>query len=66
MFLLYDLIQQRSSSLGYNLFVKKQNWSNTYKLVNNISYNCLRAIATEIKVTNKCMDSEIVKLDRQV
>ncbi len=66
MFLLYNLIQQRSSSLGYNLLVKKRNWSDIYKLVNNISYNCLRATATEIKATNKYTDPDIVKLECQV
>ncbi len=66
MFLLYDLIQRGSSSLGYNLLIKKQNWLDTYKLVNNISYDCLRAAATEIKATNKCTDPDIVKLECQV
>ncbi len=65
-FLLYDLIQRQSSSLRYNLLVKKRNWSDIYKLVNCISYDCLRAVATEIKATNKCPDPDIVKLERQV
>ena len=66
MFLLYDLIQQQNSFLGYNLLVKKQNWLDIYKLVNNISYNCLQAAVTEIKVTNKCMNLDIIKLECQV
>ncbi len=66
MFLLYDLMQRQSSSLRYNLLIKKRNWSDIYKLVNNTSYNCFRATTTEIKATNKCMDPGIVKLKRQV
>ena len=66
MFLLYDLIQRRSSSLGYNLLVKKQNWSDTYKVVNNILHNYLRAAATKIKATKKYTDPDIVTLERQV
>ena len=66
MFLLYDLIQRRSSSLGYNLLVKKRNWSDTYKVVNDILHDCLRAAATEIKVTNKYTDPDIVTLEQQV
>ena len=66
-FLLYDLIQRQSFSLEYyNLFVKKQNWSDIYKLVNNISYNCFQVAATEIKATNKYTNPDIVKLECQV
>ena len=65
-FLLYNLIQQQSFSLGYNLLVKKWNWSDIYKLVNNIFNDCFRAVAIEIKAINKCTDSDIVKLKRQV
>lgn len=52
--------------MGYNLLVKKHNWSNTYKLVNNISYTYLRVITTEIKVTNKYTNSDIIKLECEV
>ena len=65
-FLLYNLIQRQSSSLGYNLLVKKRNWSDTYKVVNNILHNHLQAAATEIKATNKCIDPDIVTLEQQV
>lgn len=65
-FLLYNLIQYWSSSLEYNLLVKKKNWLNTYKVVNNIFHNCLQAADTEIKVTNKCSDLDIMKLEWKV
>ena len=52
--------------MGYNLLVKKRNWSDTYKVVNDISHDRLRAAATEIKATNKCTDPDIVTLERQV
>lgn len=60
MFLLYDLIQYWSFSLKFNLLIKKQNWSDTYKVVNDIFYDYLQAAAIEIKVTNKCNDPDIV------
>ena len=52
--------------MGYNFLVKKQNWSNTYKLVNNTFYNCLQATTIGIKATNKCINRDIVKLECQI
>ena len=52
--------------MGYNLLVKKQNWSDIYKRVNNISYKYFQAAIIEIKATNKCKDPDIIKLECQV
>lgn len=50
--------------MRYNLFVKKQNWLDIYKLINNIFYNYLQAVVIEIKATNKYTDLDIIKLER--
>lgn len=40
--------------------------SDTYKPFNNISHDYHPTVATEIKLTNKCTNPDIIKLERQI
>lgn len=63
MFLLYNFIQQQNFFLEYNLLIKKQNWSNIYKVVNIIFHNHSPIAAIKIKAINKYSDPDIIKLE---
>lgn len=66
MFLLYDVINRRQSSLRYLPLTKRKFWGETCAKVNAITLSQLEAAATEIKKTGKCIDPNILIVERQV
>ncbi len=66
MFLLYDVINQRRSSLGYHLLTKTCFWEQPHAQVDSLSLEDLNKVATEIKTTRKCTNPAILTLERQV
>ncbi len=66
MYVVYDVLQSRSTSLGYSLLGKSNQWTETQSLIVNISYNDLCEVTDAVRSTNICTHPGILVLERQV
>lgn len=66
MYLVYDVMQRRSASLGYSLLVKSKQRTETQSLIANISHDDLCEAANAVRSTNTCTHPGILVLKRQV
>ncbi len=66
MYLVYDIMQHRSASLGYSLLVKSKQWTETQSLISNISHAELCEVVKAVRSTNTCTHPGILALERQV
>ncbi len=66
MYVVYDVLQRRSASLGYSLLLKSNQWMEIQSLIANISHNNLCEAADAIRSTNTCTHPGILALKRQV
>ncbi len=66
MYVVYDVLQHWSVSLGYSLLIKSNQWTETQSLIANISNNDLCKAADAVRSTNTCTHPGILALERQV
>lgn len=66
MFLVYNVINHCQALLRYYLLAKSQKWTETHTLINQIPLHQFETAAAELKITGKCMDPDIIKLEQQV
>lgn len=64
MYLVYNIIQCQSASLGYSLLVKSKQWMETQSFIWNISHTELCEIAEAIQSTNTYTYLGILALKR--
>ena len=66
MYVVYDIMQRWSASLGYNLLVKSKQWTKTQSLIANISHDDLCEAADAVWSTSTCTHSGILALEWRV
>ncbi len=65
-YIIYDVLQRRSVSLGYSLLIKSNQWTETESLIANISHNNLCEATNAVRSTNTYIYPGILALERQV
>lgn len=53
MLVIYNVIHRQKAKLGYSLVIKTKRWTETKKLIRNLTYNKMITSAKGIKETNK-------------
>ena len=66
MFILYNIIHRQKIAVRYSLLVMIKQWTETEKLIRNLTYTELISVTKEIKENNRYINPTILILKRQV